>query len=143
MLLIITATGAAVGALVAPYLLPLVFGDEFRPAVGMSQVLLLAGVPSAATAVLGAGLLSVGRPAARSLGLVAGLVVNVILLLALVGRLEALGAAWATVGAYVTISSVALFRFSAASGIPVRECVVPGPRDVRDLVAIGRRLLRL
>ncbi len=143
MLIVVTAIVAAVGALLAPVLLPVVFGAEFREAAGMAQVLFLAGVPSGVVSIVGIGLLSTGRPGARSIALVAGLVVNVGLLLLLVGPLGAIGAAWATVAAYLVIATVALLRFRAATGIPARECVVPTGADLRDLVAIGRRLLRL
>jgi O-antigen/teichoic acid export membrane protein len=143
MLLLVTAGSAAAGVLLAPALLPLVFGSEFRPAVEMAQILFLSGVPSATSAVIGAGLLSAGKPGARSVALIAGLVVNVTLLVALVGPLGAIGAAWATVGAYIAISTLVLLRFRATTGIPVGDCVVPTRDDVRDLVAIGRRLARL
>ena len=76
-LMLLSAGLAAVGAIACPLVLPLLFGDAFDPATGMAQILFLACIPAGIGMIVGAGLLSVGRPRARSVAQVAGLAVNV------------------------------------------------------------------
>jgi O-antigen/teichoic acid export membrane protein len=120
--------------------LPLLFGDDFSPAVGMAQILLLSSIPAGVSAIVGAGLLSVGRPRARSAAQIAGLVVNVGLLVGLVGPLDATGAAWAAVGAYLFMATVSVLQFARYTDVTVRECVIPHRGDVETIAQLARRV---
>jgi O-antigen/teichoic acid export membrane protein len=131
---------AIVGSALAPIVLPLVFGADFTPSVRMAQVLFGAGILSAVGSITGAGLLSVGRPTARSVGQVAGLVVNVAMLALLVPALGAIGAAWATVGAYAVMAAVSVWQFRRLTGISARACLLTTPDDLRFIRQLPRRL---
>jgi O-antigen/teichoic acid export membrane protein len=141
-LMLMTAAFAAAAALACPLVLPLLFGGDFSPAVGMAQILLLSSIPAGVSAIVGAGLLSVGRPRARSGAQIAGLVVNVALLVVLVGPLDATGAAWAAVGAYLFMAAVSVLQLARYTNVTIRECVVPHRGDVETIAQLGRRVAR-
>ena len=141
-LILLSGGMAAAGLAVCPWVLPLLFGDAFVPATQMAQALLLACIPTGIAAIVGAGLLSVGRPRARSVAQLCGLAVNVGLLLALVGPLGAIGAAWAAVGASTFIALVSVAQFTRHTAVTVRECVVPGRGDVETIVQLAARFAR-
>ena len=61
-LMLLSGALAVVGAVACPLVLPLLFGDDFEPAVRMAQILFLACIPAGIGMIVGAGLLSVGRP---------------------------------------------------------------------------------
>jgi O-antigen/teichoic acid export membrane protein len=141
--LLLAMTGLSViGVVLAPVMLPLIFGSDFRPAIGMAQILFGAGIFAGPGAVLAVGLMSVGRPRDRSLVQLAGLVVNVAVLLLLVGPLEATGAAWATVAAYAATAILALIQFTRLTPVTTAACLLPRREDVRTLVELPARLLR-
>jgi O-antigen/teichoic acid export membrane protein len=76
-----------------PWLLPFVFGTEFRAAVLPAQVLLVAAVFQGMNAVLGNGLRGLGRPKSPMFAQAAGLLVSAALLAALLRPFRGLGAA--------------------------------------------------
>ena len=138
-LMLLSAGLAAVGAIACPLVLPLLFGDAFDPATGMAQILFLACIPAGIGMIVGAGLLSVGRPRARSVAQVAGLAVNVGLLLALVGPLGATGAAWAAVGSATFIAAVSVAQFTRATAVTPGECLLPRREDAVTVAGLARR----
>lgn len=86
------------GALVATlwWWFPLLFGDDFSPAMPVTTILILAAVLGVPGSVAGAGLVARGRPGLRSAAVAFAAAVNVILLLVLAPSLGALGAALCT-----------------------------------------------
>lgn len=95
----------------AAWWLPMLFGDEFAPALPVLLVLLVAvclGIPGS---VAGAGLSGRGRPHLRSWALVVACVVNVTLFLVLAPALGALGAALATLAANLFSSNLNIIQF--------------------------------
>jgi O-antigen/teichoic acid export membrane protein len=76
--------------------LPILFGGDFRPAVPVAAVLIVAVVLGTPGSIAGAGLGARGRPGLRSASLVVACLINLALLFALVPRFGAMGAAWAT-----------------------------------------------
>jgi O-antigen/teichoic acid export membrane protein len=120
------ATVAAAPALAAStvVVLPLVFGDAFRPAIVPACVLLIGLAVEGAAAVSGAYLWGAGRPGAYSLGMGMGVVVTVALDVLLIPRHGALGAAVASSIAY--LAATGLLTHLAAqgwrrSGRPIRN----------------------
>ncbi|MDY6056151.1 oligosaccharide flippase family protein [Micrococcus sp.] len=93
---LITASSALGLAVCAPWFVPLLFGHEFDAAVPVVWVLLIGSVLGNAGSVAGAGLVALGRPGLRSLGMAAALVVNVSTLVVLTPLWGATGAAIAT-----------------------------------------------
>jgi O-antigen/teichoic acid export membrane protein len=130
-----TAIFNALLALFASLLLPLVFGADFRRAVGMTLVLLLANVFAAGCAVLSSGLQACGHPLVPSLGEGAAVVTTLVGLLLLLGPLGGVGAAIASTVAYATsfaIQLAAARRLVPGGG----RYVVPTRRDLS--VAAGQ-----
>lgn len=76
--------------------LPLLFGEEFSPAIPIALVVLCAVVLGNPGSVAGAALSALGRPGLRSLSLVIACIVNVGIMLLLVPQMGAMGAAFAT-----------------------------------------------
>lgn len=112
------------GAVLCEPLVPLLFGSDFRPAVLMAQVLLLAALPNTVSAVVGAGLMSVGRPRVRSAILVGGAALTVALVVVLVPRYGGEGAAAASLLTYTFIAVLSVLVFSRITGVRVRDCVL-------------------
>ncbi len=91
---------AALIAVLAPALLPAVFGQEFRAAVVPALILLTASVPLSAQAMGGVKLLLLDRPGAYSCCRSVSFLANVVLLLLLAPAYGAIGAAIASLAAY-------------------------------------------
>ena len=98
---LVTVAVGVVTAAAAPWLVPVVFGGDFRAAVPVLEVLVLAAVLGNPGSIAGSGLIAGGRPALRSLSLAVALCVNASLIWVLVPPFGALGAALATVGGNV------------------------------------------
>jgi len=97
--------------------LPILFGEEFAPAVPIAALLLVAVVLSTPGSIAGAGLSARGRPGLRSIALVIACVINVGLLIVLVSEYGALGAAWATVLGYLLSSGLNQFFLKRLFGV--------------------------
>lgn len=102
------ACGVVVAAIaaVAPVALPVLFGAEFRPAVGITQLLLVGALLTGVRRVLADGLRGLGRPGA---GTVAEVATWVALLAALAVLVPTLGVRGAAIG----------FTVAAAAGLAV------------------------
>jgi O-antigen/teichoic acid export membrane protein len=140
MLLILVGSVALLGALTAPITVPLLFGNDFRPAIGLAQVLFLGSIPAALNASLSAGLTAGNKPGRVSIAETAALAVTVIGLVTLVRPLGALGAALTSVLSYAVTTAGLLFWYSRRCDISLRQCLVPDSDDVRWLV---RELIRV
>lgn len=91
----------AVAALVAPWVIPFVVGEDFRPAVPVFQLLLVAVVGQTFSTVMAPQWIGRGLFWQVSAASLATGVVTVVACLYLVPRHGMIGAAWATVGVYV------------------------------------------
>jgi len=142
-------------ALLTPAVLTILFGPEFRAAVPMTLILLLAAVPYGATIVLSAALQADGAPVIPSLGEGFALVITVVGLLVLLPVLGGIGAAIVSVAAYSTSFAIQLVWARRRYSTPFRSFLVPHREDavwlrslLTDLttglrVARGDRKLRL
>lgn len=137
--LVIVGVTCLGGVLVAPLLLPLLFGSAFAPAVAVTQVLFAGTLLSAVTSVLGAGLLSAGRAMYRSAILLGGAVLTIPLVIWWASHGGALGAGLASVATYAVMAAGTVLVFTRTSGLPVTECIVPTREDLRALAAWPRR----
>src|SRR5439155_6336493 len=99
-------------ALLAPVVLPMAYGGDFRASAAPSYVLLAGLSGGVASGIASAYLAGVGRPGLGSAAIGAGLVVTVVLDLLLIPRWHVMGAAVASSFAYLTTATVlvALFR---------------------------------
>jgi O-antigen/teichoic acid export membrane protein len=100
---VMAASGTALLLLIAtPMLLPLIFGGEFRAAIPVALVMVLAGALEATNAVGAECLRGLGRPRAVLAAECVGLAVTVVALPVLVMSLGIIGAAIASLLSYAT-----------------------------------------
>lgn len=119
----------AAGSVVA---LPAVFGPSFQDAVVPACVLLLGLAVEGAAAVSTAYLCGMGRPGANSIGMGLGVLVTVVLDLALIPRLGALGAAAASSAAYLATTCLLTFLALRLSGRPDSATLRPARRVLEE-----------
>ncbi|WP_290439174.1 oligosaccharide flippase family protein [Curtobacterium sp. UCD-KPL2560] len=128
---LLTFVACACIAAVAPIAIPLAFGGEYDSAF-LPLCILLAGVSLANPgSVAGSGLNARGRPGLRSVALLAGLSVNILLLLSLGSQFGAVGAAVATLGGTFVAgwTNIVFLRFMY--GVPVNSFVGIRRSDLR------------
>lgn len=102
---VILLAATALGAL-APFLLPLLFGDDFAPASIYAMGLLAAGVILAMSQLLEAVVQGRGRTGVLFFAEVAGLVVTLVGLVVLLPRLGIWGAVVTSTLSYLTVTSL-------------------------------------
>jgi O-antigen/teichoic acid export membrane protein len=122
--------------------LPFLFGEDFREALPIAAVLLLAVVLNTPGSIAGSGLSARGRPGLRSTSLTIACVVNISLLLVLVPTYGAIGAAVATLVGNVAFTTVNLIFLRRFFGIRARQFFGLRRSDVSTIVRFARRLLR-
>lgn len=129
--LILVALTSVVVAAIVPLALPLLFGDAFDDAVPMALILLIAGVSSACTTVLGVSLAAAGHPRATVRPQLVGLALSIPALLI---ALPVAGGIGASVIAVVTGAVTAGLMLAGAlrglGGTP-REYLLPTSADLR------------
>ena len=121
-------------ALLAPYVLPWVYGDEFGGSSGPALVLLAGMSGVVVNGIVTAYLSGIGRPGLGSIATGVGLVITVVLDLLLIPRFGVMGAAAASTVTYLTTTAALLVAFrQLGHGVPpVRTaptapaCMLPG-----------------
>jgi O-antigen/teichoic acid export membrane protein len=136
----LVTTGAVVAAAAAgPFLLPVVFGEAFRPSVEPFLWLLPGALGFAATAVFSNALMASSRPGLSSLGPLVALVVGVALDLVLIPRFGATGAAAAASSAFLAGGTAAAIAFGRRSPLSWRALLRPRRGDLDVLRALAGR----
>lgn len=134
-----TMTGAflvgAVLALGAPFLVRLLYGDDFAGAVRSLQILIPGLVLWSGAAILGGGMNALGKPLLTSLAQFAGLAVTVVGLLVTLPTLGIVGAALTSTLAYGTVFGILLVLLSRQPGFSARRALSPR-RFVHDAVRL-------
>jgi O-antigen/teichoic acid export membrane protein len=90
-------------------MLRLLFGPQYAPALTMARILLVASLFQGVNQISGAALRSLNKPGRTSLAESVGVLVTVVLLVVLLPRLGALGAAIASLVAYMVVCAVQMF----------------------------------
>jgi O-antigen/teichoic acid export membrane protein len=139
---LVAVPACLLGILLAPWAVPLAFGSAFHPAIAMTQILLVATIPSAMSVVMSAGLLSTGHPELASRSLIAAAVTTVIALLALVPPFGAIGAALASLIAYCVSASLIGAGLTRVTGLRLRDVLVPRRADIHELAGRLRLAVR-
>lgn len=129
------------GIVLAPIAIPLLFGEPFRPAVPITQILFVGTFVSTISLILSGGLLSAGHAALRSIVMTTGAVLTVPALLLLVPRWGGIGAAVATTTTYVVVGVLTVAVFARVAAMPLRRCWLPDRGDVDAVVSGARRLV--
>lgn len=135
----LSALMAAAAVFTTPFLLPLVFGRDFAPAIAMVQILFVAAAIGDPMGVIMGGLTGNGDGLRVSAIQIAGLAVNVGVLVLLVPPLGGVGAALATLASYATTFALALKVVRARSGLPLRAFLSPYQEMATLLRAVRRR----
>lgn len=133
-----TVTLVALGSLalqgVVGWAIPLLFGDDFGPAVAMARILLVAAVPQTATLVLSTALIASGRPGATARAQVLSLGLTIPGLLLVLGPLGGVGAALVSLAAYTVTAAYLLWQAHERLGLGWRELVVVRRSDLAAVV---------
>lgn len=139
LLALIIMTGTV---LVAPVMVPLVFGNEFA---GAAVALIALGpgiVALAITRPVGAYLVRLNRPVSVSSVYFAGLVLNVVLNVLLIPRLGIAGASVASSVAYIAVATLNVSWLVRHARLPVQS-LIPSASDVTEpIAALWRRYVR-
>jgi O-antigen/teichoic acid export membrane protein len=139
-----TLVTAAVGVLLtaaSPWMVPLVFGAGFSPAVPVIGVLVLCYVLSVSGSVAGAALSARGRPGLRSFGMAVSAVLYVAAMVALVPPWGAFGAALAMFFGTVIPSYLNIYLLHTRCGVPLSEFFRYRASDLDVLRHAPKRLL--
>ena len=139
---LITAAAIAVSALLAPILLPAVFGEDFSGSVGPFLWLLPGAIGFAAMSLFSNALVGSSSPGYSSLGPLVALVVGVALDLALIPPYGATGAAIAASVAFLAGGATALTAYHSRSEFHWTALLVPRRGDLDLLRALAGPLLR-
>lgn len=139
LILLVSVGGLAASA---PVVVPLVFGDDFQPAVVLVEVLSLGALFFGISWVLGGALQGYGRPQDVVRPQVMGLAITIVGLAIVLKPLGALGAALVTVIAYATVLIGTLSASVRAFNASPRSLLVPRREDLRWFVTIIRRKVK-
>jgi O-antigen/teichoic acid export membrane protein len=140
--LMVSALAALALGVVAPWLIPALFGGDFDDAVVPFVWLLPGAVALAGSKVLTSYIFSQGRPLTNSLVTAVALAVTIVADLILIPSLEVTGAAIASALAYVTHFALSLVAYGRLSGGSLWRAVLVQPSDVRGYVqAVRARLV--
>lgn len=138
--LVVSGVVSAAFVPLTPFVLPLLFGAQFRPAVDGAMVLVAASVFTGWNWVLEEGLRGLGRPASVLWGELTGLAVTVVMLVTMLRSFGLMGAALASLGGYATVTVALLVEGRRHTRLPLRELVIPTTSDLRLLWDEGRGL---
>jgi O-antigen/teichoic acid export membrane protein len=127
-----------VGAAVTPVLLPLLFGEPFREAVGMALILLAAAVPFSIAFHLAPALAVMGFPGVESWGQAAALLVTVAALPLVVPHWGGEGAAVVSLAAYSVNCAIVIGAARRRIGGSLRSYLVVSRRDMAWLAGVAR-----
>jgi O-antigen/teichoic acid export membrane protein len=132
--LIVAAGGGLILALLAPLVVPLLFGSAFQPVVVLAWVLIPGYVARTYAGLTSAGALGICRPWVGNVTEAAGLVVTAALLPILLPRYDALGAAITSTAAYCTSAVVAMYAIRRL-GHQMRASSAPATGDYPEVGA--------
>ncbi len=121
------------GVLMTPVALPMLFGRDFSPAIDMAEVLFVATLGRAVTAVIGAGLMALGRLWLRSVLQLSGATLTAVLIFIVVPHEGGIGAAWITAFTYLFLAAASLIVYTRYTGLSFSECLVPARSDLQRL----------
>lgn len=127
---------AVFGALAMPWLLPLLFGDQYPGAVLPAQILMVAAVSQGINAVLGNCLRGLGRPGLPAIAEGIGVILTVGLLLLLLPIMGAVGAAITSLAAYTAVMGAEVLFVSYTTGLAWRVWLRPNWHELVPAVTM-------
>lgn len=135
----VTLLGCLAVGISSTWLVPALFGDDFSAAIGIIEILLLGVLLGNPGSVAGAGLSARGRPGLRSSALCVAFTVNFLLVLLLVPRFGAYGAAWATLAGNVTAGFVCVVLMKVHFNFALRDFYGIKSNDLAGLLSVLKR----
>jgi O-antigen/teichoic acid export membrane protein len=117
--IVLTLGGIIPIGIAAPYVVPFLFGGEFRDAVPMVWVLLIAAVPSAGRFVLTSALLASASPKWAAIAEGTAVVFTVVGLLLLLPTLGGIGAGLVSIAAYTASLAILLYGVHRRFDLPI------------------------
>lgn len=139
--MLICGLGAIALAIVTPFVLPPVFGDDFEESVQALWWLLPGAVALTGSKVLTSYIFSRGRPLVNTMITCVSLVVTLVACFALIPPFGVNGAAAASSLAYGTHFIAALVAYRALSGRSALEAVLPRASDAELYADAARGLI--
>lgn len=133
-----TAICALVLGLLATQAIPMFYGEAFRPSVSALLWLLPGIVVFSIANVLAAYIAGIGKPRLNLLVSGVSLIVTIALDLALIPRLNIVGAAIASTVSYSVSALLLVVFFVRETGAPLRQVLFPTSEDVRILMSLVR-----
>src|SRR6185312_3254300 len=138
---LLTLMGIVASAALGPVMLPLVFGQAFRPAVGPFLILLPSAIGFATQGLFSQAALASFAPGRSSLGPLVALITQTALDLVLIPRSGASGAAVAATTALIIGGAVSVWAYRSCFPFHWRA-LLPRMRDFGELRNLARRLVR-
>lgn len=105
----------------APFVIPMVFGESFRESIGIVQSILPAIIIVIIFRILSGQLSGMGRPEVAIYSFLPALILNIILNFILIPGLGGLGAAISSNVSYLTGSLIYLYRYTKITGTSISE----------------------
>jgi O-antigen/teichoic acid export membrane protein len=133
----LTILSTLVAVSVGPFALPLVFGRRYDGSISPFIVLALGAIGWTTSIILSSALLGARSSRLSSVGSVVALMVGIVLDVALIPPLGALGAAIATTCGFYAAAAAAVFAFKRRFDVP-RRAFIPGRDDLRGMLSILR-----
>jgi O-antigen/teichoic acid export membrane protein len=140
-LVLLTLMAMIVAATLGPVLLPLVFGQAYRPAVGPFLILIPSAIGFATQGLFSQAALASFAPGRSSVGPLVALMTQTALDLVLIPRSGASGAALAATAALIVGGAVSVSVYRSCFPFAWRA-LLPRLRDVGELRDLARRLFR-
>jgi O-antigen/teichoic acid export membrane protein len=138
---LLTLMGMVASAALGPVMLPLVFGQAFRPAVGPFLILIPSAIGFATQGLFSQAALASFAPGRSSLGPLVALITQTALDLVLIPRSGASGAAIAATTALIVGGAVSVWAYRSRFPFHWRA-LLPRMRDFGELRNLARRLVR-
>jgi len=125
-----------------PYLLPIMYGENFIPSIVMVQAIL----PGILMMVVYKALMSYftgsGRPYILVISCSISLIINIILNLILIPKNGGIGAAWATNISYAILAIIMLIFFGISTKIPFKDFITYSQNDFKVVKKILKNIFR-
>ena len=133
-----TAICALALALLATQAIPMLYGEAFRPSVAALLWLLPGIVVFSVVNVLAAYIAGIGKPRLNMWVSGVSLIITVALDLALIPKLNIVGAAIASTVSYSVSAGMVIVFFIRETGAPLREILLPTSADLKLLLSLVR-----
>jgi len=117
-----------------PFGIPLLFRSDYRDAVPVALVLVIAAAASSINTIQQEALRGLGRPDLVLKSQLCGLGVTIVGLAMLLGRFGMIGAAVASLAGYLTIAIALAVNGGRLTGLPISALIMPRRGDVHVLI---------